>query len=56
MGFLSILFTLTVTAIAVLWYFKYAIDRIEREGAIFHVHARLGKHQYEGLEQELGEI
>jgi len=56
MGLLSILFTLTVIAIAVLWYFKYAIDRIEREGAIFHVHARLGEYQYEGLEQELREI
>jgi len=56
MGLLSILFTLTVIAIAVIWYFKYAIHRIEREGAIFHVHARLGEYQYEGLEQELREI
>ncbi len=56
MGLLSSLFTLTVTAIAVLWYFEYAIDTIEREGAIFHIHARLRKYQYEGLEQELREI
>lgn len=56
MGFLSILFTLTVIAISVVWYFKYAIGRIEREGAIFHVHARLGKYQYEGLDQELRDI
>lgn len=56
MGLVSILFTLTVIAFAVIWYFKYAINRIDREGAIFHVHARLGEYQYEGLEQELREI
>lgn len=56
MGFLSILFTLTVFALSVIWYFKYAAGRIEREGAIFHVHARLGQYQYEGLDQELRDI
>ncbi len=56
MGLLSILFTLTVVTVSVVWYFKYAAGRIEREGAIFHVHARLGKYQYEGLDQELREI
>ena len=56
MGLLSILFTLTVIAFSVVWYFKYAASRVEREGAIFHVHARLGKHQYEGLDQELRDI
>ncbi len=56
MGLLSILFTLSVIIISVIWYFQYAKDRIEREGAIFHVHARLGKYQYEGLDQELREI
>lgn len=56
MGLLSILFTLAVIAISVIWYFKYAAERTEREGAIFHVLERLGKYQYEGLDQELRDI
>lgn len=56
MGFLSIIFTLTVITVAVIWYFKYAKDRVEREGAIYHVHARLGKYRYEGLDREMREI
>jgi amino acid transporter len=53
MGFLSILFTLMIVTVSVIWYFKYAKDKIDRQGAIFHVHARLGKFQYEGLEHEM---
>ena len=53
MGFLSILFTLVIVTVSVIWYFKYAKDKIDRQGAIFHVHARLGKYQYEGLEHEM---
>lgn len=53
MGFLSILFTLVIVTVSVIWYFKYAKDKIDRQGAIFHVHARLGKFQYEGLEHEM---
>lgn len=53
MGFLSIAFTLLIATISVIWYFSYAKDRVEREGAIYHVHARLGQYQYEGLEREM---
>lgn len=53
MGFLSIAFTIAMTAVSVIWYFTYAKKRINRQGAIFHVHARLGQHQYDGLEREL---
>lgn len=53
MGFLSILFTLVIVTVSVIWYFKYAKNKIDRQGAIFHVHARLGKFQYEGLEHEM---
>jgi amino acid transporter/mannitol/fructose-specific phosphotransferase system IIA component (Ntr-type) len=53
MGFLSIAFTLVIAAISVIWYFSYAQDKVKRQGAIYHVHARLGQYQYEGLEREM---
>ncbi|MEX0771110.1 MAG: amino acid permease [Balneolaceae bacterium] len=53
MGIVSLLFTLAVIAVSVIWYFSYAKEKVDREGAIYHVHARLGKHQYEGLEREM---
>lgn len=53
MGLLSILFTLGVIAVCTAWYFRYAKEKISREGAIYHVHARLGKYQYKGLEREM---
>lgn len=53
MGFISMLFTLVVIAVSVIWYFNYAKDKIDRQGAIYHVHARLGKYQYDGLEREM---
>lgn len=53
MGFLSIAFTLIIAAISVIWYFSYARDKVDREGAIYHVHARLGQYQYDGLEHEM---
>ena len=53
MGFLSIAFTLVIATISVIWYFSYAKDKVKRQGAIYHVHARLGQYQYEGLEREM---
>lgn len=53
MGFLSIAFTLVIVTISVIWYFSYAQDKVKRQGAIYHVHARLGQYQYEGLEREM---
>lgn len=53
MGFLSIAFTLIIATISVIWYFSYAQSRVKRQGAIYHVHARLGQYQYEGLEREM---
>ncbi|HEX6983241.1 MAG TPA: amino acid permease [Balneolaceae bacterium] len=52
-GFLSIFFTLIVSVFAVGWYYYYAYDKIDREGAIFHIHARLGKRKDYGLEREM---
>lgn len=52
-GFLSILFTVIVSVFAVGWYYYYAYHRIDREGAIFHIHERLGKRKDYGLEREM---
>ncbi|MDZ7690572.1 MAG: APC family permease [Balneolaceae bacterium] len=56
MGLLSIMFTALIAVFSVGWYFYYAYHKIEREGAIFHVHARLGKRRYHGLEHEMRNI
>jgi len=53
MGFLSIIFTLVIILVSVIWYFYYSKGKVEREGAIYHVHARLGEYQYKGLESEM---
>jgi len=56
MGILAIAFTGMVTIACVLWYQFYASGNLERRGAIFHIHQRLGQHRYEGLERELMSI
>lgn len=53
MGILPIAFTGMVTIGCVLWYQFYASGNLERRGAIFHIHQRLGQQRYEGLEREL---
>ncbi len=53
MGILAIAFTGMVTIGCVLWYQFYASNNLERRGAIFHIHQRLGQNRYEGLEREL---
>jgi hypothetical protein len=53
MGILAIAFTGMVTIGCVLWYHFYASGDLERRGAIFHIHQRLGQQRYEGLEREL---
>ena len=53
MGLLSVIFTVAIAAVSVGWYFTYSKGKVEREGAIYHVHARLGQHQYKGLESEM---
>lgn len=56
MGLLAILFTVAVSIFAVGWFYYYASGKVEREGAIFHVHARLGKRKDYGLEREMRTI
>ena len=53
MGILAIAFTGMVTIGCVLWYHFFASGNLERRGAIFHIHQRLGQQRYEGLEREL---
>ena len=53
MGGLSILFTIIVSVFGVIWYKYYASDKVDRQGAIFHVHARLGENKDHGLEVEM---
>ena len=56
MGLLPLLSTLGVIIVCVFWYYYYARPRVKRHGAIFHWFARLGVHQYDGLDYELWEI
>lgn len=56
MGWLALAFTAAVIVVSTLWYFLYAHHRLVREGAIYHVFARLGRQKFEGLDRELREI
>jgi APA family basic amino acid/polyamine antiporter len=56
MGLLPTLFTGGLITFGAMWYTYYAKDRVDREGAIFHVFERLGRQRYKGLDRELREI
>jgi amino acid transporter/mannitol/fructose-specific phosphotransferase system IIA component (Ntr-type) len=56
MGWLSILFTVGVIIVCLIWYYRYARSRVERDGAIYHWFARLGQSPYEELDREFREI
>jgi amino acid transporter/mannitol/fructose-specific phosphotransferase system IIA component (Ntr-type) len=56
MGWIAVLFTVGVIAICLVWYYRYARHRVERDGAIYHWFARLAKAPYEGLDREFREI
>lgn len=56
MGTVSIVFTVVVTVLSVIWYYYYAYGKIDRQGAIYHVHERLGQHKDGGLEREMRRI
>lgn len=53
MGWLSIMFTIVLVAIGTGWYFYYGQKRIVREGAVYHIFARLGERRFEALDTEL---
>ncbi|MEX0845235.1 MAG: amino acid permease [Balneolaceae bacterium] len=56
MGILSLIFTVAVSAASIMWYKYYAEDIVERQGAIYHIHARLGEFKDQGLEGEMRNI
>ena len=56
MGALSILFTVIVSAFGIIWFKYYAEDKVDRQGAIFHVYGRLGENKDQGLEVEMRNI
>lgn len=56
MGWLAIMFTVGVIVICLVWYYRYARTRVERDGAIYHWFSRLGQTPYEGLDREFREI
>ncbi len=53
MGLLAVGLTGTLVIVCIGWYFYYAHGKVKRQGAIFHIHARLGQLRYEALEHEL---
>jgi len=53
MGLLAVGLTGTLIIVCIGWYFYYAHGKVKRQGAIYHIHARLGQLRYEALEHEL---
>ena len=58
LGWLAIGLTAAMIAGGVAWYVYYVKDNpeVEREGAVYHLFARLGRRQYAGLDTELRTI
>ena len=56
MGILPSLFTGGLITFGAMWYNYYARERVDREGAIYHVFERLGRQRDEGLDRELRQI
>lgn len=58
LGPLAIVLSLAMVLGGVAWYIYYVRPKaeVEREGAIYHLFARLGKRRYEGLDGELRTI
>lgn len=52
MGLPALFFAGFIILAAFLWYRYYVREKVQREGAIFHWFALLGKYQYPELEQE----
>jgi amino acid transporter/mannitol/fructose-specific phosphotransferase system IIA component (Ntr-type) len=53
MGWLPILFTIGLVALGMAWFFYYGKERVIREGAVYHVFARLGEKRFDPLDSEL---
>lgn len=53
MGMAPILFTFALIVVGGLWYYFYARKRVHRDGAVYHIFARLGERRDKGLDREL---
>ena len=53
MGWISSLFSLGLILIGTIWYFKFARDKVNRDGAIYHMFERWGQRRHTGLDIEL---
>ncbi|MFQ5709782.1 MAG: amino acid permease [bacterium] len=53
MGWYPILFTVGLIVAGILWYSFYAKSKVVRDGAIYHIFARMGERQDKGLDREL---
>ena len=56
MGGLPSLFSAGLIALGSLWYFKFARDKVKRDGAIYHMFERWGRRRDRGLDVELRSI
>ena len=56
MGWKTVIFSIGIIVVGVSWYFMYAIHRVDRYGAIYHVFERLGRRRFAALDTELREI
>jgi amino acid transporter/mannitol/fructose-specific phosphotransferase system IIA component (Ntr-type) len=56
MGLLAVGFTGGIVGLGILWYVYYAQARVVREGAIYHLFARLGRFRHDALDRELQDI
>ena len=56
MGWLPAVFTLAFIGLGIGWYYYYARNKVTRNGAIYHIFARLGQRRFEGLDTELRSI
>ena len=56
LGLFSILFSLGIIILTLVWYFKYSKDKVIKSGAIYYIFKRLGRYAYKGLDYELRSI
>lgn len=56
MGALAISASIGLSLIGLLWFYYYAKPKVVRDGAIYHIFARLGKRRFDELDQEFRQI
>jgi len=56
MGWKPVIFSAGIVVVGTIWYFVYAVHRVDRYGAIYHIFERLGRRRFAALDIELREI